>query len=112
GAFVKGGDGLITKEEEEGTKKREAEEKERAKKKDTSRPDLGDAPGVARDSGFALSDKDVIKRCSNANCLAREREGKKFLRCGRCKMEFYCSTHCQKTHWRDEHKAKCTPPAA
>ena len=31
------------------------------------------------------------------------------LRCGRCEQTFYCSKHCQKTHWH-LHKTDCFTP--
>ena len=37
--------------------------------------------------------------------------GRKMLRCSRCKRATYCSTHCQRTHWRDGHKRACIAPA-
>ena len=29
------------------------------------------------------------------------------LRCGRCHMSWYCSTVCQKKHWKAGHRTKC-----
>jgi hypothetical protein len=51
-----------------------------------------------------------MRRCSNPRCIEREDTiAGKMLRCSRCKSAFYCSSHCQRTHWRDGHKASCAP---
>ena len=30
--------------------------------------------------------------------------------CGKCKITFYCSTECQKKHWKGGHKKHCKTP--
>jgi len=50
--------------------------------------------------------------CSNPVCGKRqpdERE-KKFKKCGRCRINLYCSRNCQVTHWRSGHSKICSPP--
>ena len=44
-----------------------------------------------------------------ANCGAPELpDGKPHRMCSRCKMTFYCSAECQKTHWKTGgHKQHC-----
>jgi hypothetical protein len=44
--------------------------------------------------------------------LAQAVGRKKFLRCARCKAAWYCSAHCQRTHWRDGHSRACAEEAA
>ncbi|KAF9070095.1 ankyrin repeat-containing domain protein [Rhodocollybia butyracea] len=51
------------------------------------------------------------KRCGNPGCrkLAGEKDGKNVLKvCGRCCIERYCSTDCQKQAWKT-HKKICKP---
>eukprot|EP00928_Gymnodinium_smaydae_P054373 TRINITY_DN38158_c0_g1_i1.p1 TRINITY_DN38158_c0_g1~~TRINITY_DN38158_c0_g1_i1.p1 ORF type:complete len:407 (+),score=95.90 TRINITY_DN38158_c0_g1_i1:46-1266(+) len=38
-------------------------------------------------------------------------DGRKMLRCGKCKAVFYCSPECQKADWR-RHKLSCGAPSA
>lgn len=49
-----------------------------------------------------LEEENVL-RC--AACNTREQE-RKFKKCGRYRLVFYCSKLCQKNHWR-EHKQVC-----
>ena len=67
----------------------------------------GDAPGVARKGVVALDSSAKGRKCDNSTCLQHETAQAKFKRCGGCKLAFYCSAHCQKTHWRDGHSKKC-----
>lgn len=46
----------------------------------------------------------MISKCSNC-----EAENPKY-RCGNCKQVGYCSSDCQKTHWK-EHKPECKMPS-
>ena len=71
-----------------------------------------DGAGVARDPNVRAT-ADGARCCSNPTCVAREDtlgSGRSMLRCSRCKSARYCSTHCQRTHWRDGHKGKCVAP--
>ena len=55
------------------------------------------------------------RECANPTCVAREdalAPGRKMLRCSRCTSAFYCSTDCQRTHWRDGHKKTCVAPVS
>ena len=87
--------------------RREAEEEEaRAKQR------AMDGAGVARNPNVRAT-ADGSRKCSNPTCVAREdtlAPGQKMLRCSRCKSAFYCSTHCQRTHWRDGHRRECVAP--
>ena len=67
-----------------------------------------DAPGVARDGGFSIQGN-TGRRCENKTCIQRETgDGNVvFKRCGRCKRVWYCSAHCQRTHWMNGHKEQC-----
>jgi hypothetical protein len=50
---------------------------------------------------------DVKREC--ANCGKREPKPGTYKRCGKCRIEYYCSRECQETHWRSgEHKDVCT----
>jgi hypothetical protein len=44
--------------------------------------------------------------CANLSCTNFETKCKEFARCSRCKRVSYCSTTCQRQHWK-EHKKKC-----
>ncbi|GLI58996.1 hypothetical protein VaNZ11_000819 [Volvox africanus] len=95
---------------------------------------MGEGPGVAR-SGAAVQLESATavtmgRKCANPSCLQREGllalqqrhhhnhnhnhnetggpAAGGFKRCGACKSVFYCSTHCQSTHWRDGHKKECS----
>merc|ERR1711988_1460487 len=46
-------------------------------------------------------------KCSNPPCTEVETKIGKFSRCGRCNTAKYCSTKCQKEHWRSGHKINC-----
>ena len=66
-----------------------------------------DAPGVARNPNAAAL-QDLGRKCSNPSCLVREAVSPlPFKRCARCRKTFYCSQHCQRTHWRDGHAKAC-----
>ena len=72
-----------------------------------------DGAGVARNPDVRAT-ADGARTCSSPTCVAREdalAPGRKMLRCSRCKRATYCSTHCQRTHWRDGHKRACIAPA-
>ena len=71
-----------------------------------------DGAGVARDPNIKSS-TEGLRRCSNPRCVEREDTiAGKMLRCSRCKAACYCSSHCQRTHWRDGHRESCKPPGA
>ncbi|EFJ50695.1 hypothetical protein VOLCADRAFT_103774 [Volvox carteri f. nagariensis] len=93
---------------------------------------MGEGPGVARSRGpvqlESATSATMGRKCANPSCLQREgllalrqrqqQQGTAggggggngngvFKRCGACKSAFYCSAHCQATHWRDGHKKEC-----
>jgi hypothetical protein len=39
-------------------------------------------------------------------CKVREKE-KRFKKCGKCKVIYYCSVECQKLDWKVAHKKEC-----
>ena len=45
--------------------------------------------------------------CDNALCNAVESMDKKFKACSRCRCAVYCSTECQKKHWKVCHRKSC-----
>ena len=47
-----------------------------------------------------------ISYCESCRKPASKGGNKKHKRCGRCRVVFYCSTVCQRDHWKD-HKAMC-----
>ena len=71
-----------------------------------------DDSGVARNPDVKTT-AEGARRCSNPSCVEREDTlaAGRMLRCSRCKSAVYCSTHCQRTHWRDGHRGECKPPA-
>eukprot|EP00798_Chlamydomonas_sp_ICE-L_P028054 gene28054-31155_t len=90
-----------------GEAKQKQELAEEAKQKQLKQ--MGES-GVARASHVELesSSARVGRKCDNGNCLVREGLGvTQFKRCGACRLVFYCSAHCQRTHWRDEHSKQC-----
>uniref|UniRef100_A0A6A7GA76 Histone-lysine N-methyltransferase ASHR1 n=1 Tax=Hirondellea gigas TaxID=1518452 RepID=A0A6A7GA76_9CRUS len=56
----------------------------------------------------ALLDDHIDRRCSNPTCWKpkTELDEKAFLRCSICRYAFYCSKHCQHSHWK-AHKFGC-----
>lgn len=51
------------------------------------------------------------KFCHNEGCFKTESQSTKFLRCGQCKVPFYCSKSCQISHWKRAHKKNCDKEA-
>ena len=49
---------------------------------------------------------------SCAFCRASARPGVSLKRCGGCKQVQYCSTACQKKHWKAQHKHECKQTVA
>jgi hypothetical protein len=93
--------------EEEAARQKREEDEARAKQR------AMDGAGVARNPDVRAT-ADGARTCSSPTCVAREdalAPGRKMLRCSRCKRATYCSTHCQRTHWRDGHKRACVAPA-
>jgi TPR repeat protein len=45
-------------------------------------------------------------KCNACNATEAS-SGKKFLRCGRCKLYYYCSKKCQMNSWNAGHKVDC-----
>jgi hypothetical protein len=91
------------------TEAEKAERKKREDEEEAAKHRAMDGAGVARDPSIKSS-TEGMRRCSNPRCIEREDTiAGKMLRCSRCKSAFYCSSHCQRTHWRDGHKASCAP---
>jgi hypothetical protein len=57
----------------------------------------------------ALARARTRPRCAEWTCARQETGTETFLRCGRCLAVTYCSSTCQKSHWK-QHKPNCTPP--
>jgi len=98
-----------TAEEEAAFLSRQKREEDEARAKQRAM----DGAGVARNPDVRAT-ADGARTCSSPTCVARENAlapGRKMLRCSRCKRATYCSTHCQRTHWRDGHKRACIAPA-
>ena len=54
--------------------------------------------------------ENAIKTCHNIDCETRVADTNNNKVCARCKVAYYCSKRCQKTHWkRDEggHRDEC-----
>eukprot|EP00873_Tetraselmis_striata_P019399 jgi/Tetstr1/439663/TSEL_028083.t2 len=68
-------------------------------------------PGVVRTGGKVMLESNtelVGRKCDNPSCLVRDGlGGAVFKRCSACRQRFYCSQHCQRTHWRDAHQKEC-----
>mmetsp|Transcript_7910 Transcript_7910/g.11908 ORF Transcript_7910/g.11908 Transcript_7910/m.11908 type:complete len:464 (+) Transcript_7910:45-1436(+) len=47
-----------------------------------------------------------LRRCANPECRKLETKKNQFRKCGSCRRVVYCSTACQKNHWK-QHKAGC-----
>jgi len=45
--------------------------------------------------------------CANPSCNNYEEKVKSFPHCSRCKCVAYCSSQCQKEHWKCGHKKQC-----
>jgi hypothetical protein len=45
--------------------------------------------------------------CENRGCFRTETPEKKFMKCSRCKLPFYCSKECQAADWKTRHKKVC-----
>mmetsp|Transcript_16985 Transcript_16985/g.30849 ORF Transcript_16985/g.30849 Transcript_16985/m.30849 type:complete len:179 (+) Transcript_16985:301-837(+) len=82
---------------------------------------MGETSGVARSgTQVLLSSSSAVqlgRKCSSDTCLSREGVGvvagaKPFSRCGGCRSVWYCSGHCQATHWKRGHRDKCKQLAA
>ena len=87
----------------------EEERKKREDEEEAAKHRAMDGAGVARDPNIKSS-TEGLRRCSNPRCVEREDTiVGKMLRCSRCKAAFYCSSHCQRTHWRDGHRESCKP---
>lgn len=55
--------------------------------------------------------KRQVESCSKPGCTNKPPEGEKFMVCGGCKSQAYCSAECQKANWK-LHKAACKNFAA
>lgn len=49
--------------------------------------------------------------CASSTCNAREDHPGTYKRCACCRAVFYCSSTCQKAHWKAGHKRECVPAA-
>ncbi|KAK9820089.1 hypothetical protein WJX72_006020 [[Myrmecia] bisecta] len=49
---------------------------------------------------------DFELECANCEATAAEKQLPTLLKCGRCKIVYYCSKECQKTNWKI-HKIYC-----
>lgn len=59
------------------------------------------------DGGARVQSKLVGSLHACSWCDAVETTPKLFRKCSRCKARFYCSPACQKSHWKNGHKAEC-----
>ncbi|TFK68966.1 hypothetical protein BDN72DRAFT_841164 [Pluteus cervinus] len=57
--------------------------------------------------GFKRLRKEAT-RCRNPKCI-KTSDQNDFRKCARCLSALYCSTECQRTHWKD-HKRRCKQP--
>lgn len=46
--------------------------------------------------------------CANPSCSEVEKKVKEFRRAACCKCVAYCSSACQRQHWKQDHKQKCS----
>lgn len=49
----------------------------------------------------------LIREYQNKACTSCFTKFDKLSRCSICKLVFYCSRDCQKSHWSDIHKYEC-----
>jgi tetratricopeptide (TPR) repeat protein len=58
---------------------------------------------------FLCHQENALRRCSLPSCENVEPStGPKFKKCSRCKVTFYCTTECQRKHWKKgNHKQAC-----
>jgi len=72
-------------------------------------PSPSGAPTPGRDgTGEAAAVPPAADEC--ANCRTRREEGPpsaRLKKCGSCKAVAYCSSQCQRQHWKAAHKAEC-----
>ena len=50
-------------------------------------------------------------QCENRGCFATETPEKKFSKCARCKLPYYCSKECQVADWKSRHNKMCKKAA-
>ncbi|KIM90308.1 hypothetical protein PILCRDRAFT_812050, partial [Piloderma croceum F 1598] len=51
--------------------------------------------------------KNRLRAYNNHRCRRKEETEGSFKRCGGCLSSHYCSSFCQKEHWKREHKTYC-----
>ena len=51
--------------------------------------------------------RNELNECSSPPCNACDPTGTTFKRCKRCRMSLYCSSECQRVHWKAGHKEEC-----
>jgi hypothetical protein len=56
----------------------------------------------------ARSDGNLTRQCAFCG-VDGTTNGLKLKPCSRCKIPFYCGVECQRAHWKEGHKAICTP---
>jgi hypothetical protein len=56
--------------------------------------------------GKDLKEHNVIKEVQ-LRCSGCAKFGIKYMKCGQCKLYYYCSKDCQRTHWKAGHKEQC-----
>ena len=68
----------------------------------------GDAQEVIEKTGPSYQAKRcALAICANLDCSATEPYLGKYKSCSKCKRVKYCSSDCQKKHWKGGHKQEC-----
>jgi MYND finger len=62
--------------------------------------------GQSRDQVIQKHSANPCAPCANLSCTKHETKCKEFYRCSRCKRVSYCSSTCQRQHWK-KHKKNC-----
>ena len=66
------------------------------------------APEVRADHGKEPANRQQVPQMCAVCTATVAHGGGKLLKCAGCKTVRYCSTDCQKRHWRSQHKEECT----
>ena len=59
------------------------------------------------DGTFQLESIELPRRYRCSYCHRMETEREKFFKCGKCKLQMYCSKDCQRKAWLAGHKHEC-----